>query len=216
MSLFSFLTGARPPLIRQAVASVDAMLAVSGEMFDAATATLLDNEPMDMDLAARDREVNAREQEVRRLVLEHLAVDPLRERVLSLILVAAVQEAERLGDLAKDLERIAALAERPRLGRHVGPLREARDRIAGMVAAARTAFTGDDAVAAQFVTDEHERIKDLATAYLDAVAHARDLPPNEAVVYALAMRVMSRVSSHLANIVSAVLVPFDQIRRPAA
>ena len=40
-----------------------------------------------------------------------------------------------------------------------------------------------------------------------------DLTGNEGVVYALSARMMSRVSSHLANIASTVASPFDQIRR---
>lgn len=206
---------ARPPLLRQAVAAVDAMLGRCGEMLEAAAATLLDNEPLEVDLVALDRDVNALEQEVRRLVLEHLAAEPERERVLALILVAVVPEVERIGDLAKALADTAGLAERPRIGPHVRPLRDLRDRIVPLSGLARRAFVEGDAEAAQRVADRHEGVLDDVRAFLERLARAQGVTPNEAVVLALAARMLGRVSSHLANVVSPVLVPFDQIRRPA-
>ena len=102
MNLFNFFTGSRPALITDAMGAVDTMLRVSGEMLEAALACLLDNEPLQMDLSKRDQEVNESEQEVRRLVIEHLAIDPERERILSLILVSAVPEEEEFEVVSKD------------------------------------------------------------------------------------------------------------------
>ena len=215
MSLFSFFTGKQPPLIKDALSSVDAMLRVSGEMLEASLACLLDNEALEVDLSERDAEVNEREQEVRRLVLEHLVIDPERERIQSLILIAAVQEAERIGDLAKSLAAASTLADAPRLSRHAEPLRELRDRLFRMLADTRRGFLEADAEAAQRVMKEHKDIKGFVAEYLDTIAHADDVSSNEAVVYAISARMMGRISSHLSNIVSSTLVPFDQIRRPA-
>lgn len=213
MSIFSFFTGDDSPLIRDAVQAVGTMLSVSGEMLETALAHLLDNEPLAFDLSERDRLVNENEQEVRRLVLEHLVVDPERERILSLLLVAAVQEAERLGDLAKSLAQAATLAATPRLSPHAEPLRDLRDRLLRLVADTRAAFVDEDDRAARRVADEHRDIKGVVGDYLRALARADDLSSNEAVVYAISARMMGRVASHLSNIVSATLVPFDQIRR---
>ena len=213
MSLFSFFTSEQSPLIRDAIRSVDTMLEVSGEMLDTALAHLLDNEPLAFDLSARDREVNENEQRVRRLVLEHLAIDPGTERTMSLLLVSSVQEAERLGDLAKSLAQAASLADKPRLSPHAEPLRDLRDRLLSLVQDAREGFIEDGATAARRVDDEHRAIKVVVADYLQTLAHADDVTSNEAVVYAISARMMGRVASHLSNIVSATLVPFDQIRR---
>jgi phosphate uptake regulator len=216
MSLFSFFTGKQPPLIKDALRSVDAMLAVSGGMLEAALACLLDNEALEVDLSERDEDVNEREQEVRRLVLEHLAIDPESERIQSLILVAAVQEAERIGDLAKSLAAASTLADAPRLSPHAEPLRQLRGRLFELLADTRRGFVEADAQAAHRVMTEHNEVKDFVAGYLETIAHADDISSNEAVVYAISARMMSRISSHLSNIVSSTLVPFDQIRRPAS
>lgn len=216
MSLFSFFTGKQPPLITDALQEVDAMLETSGEMLEAALACLLDNEALEVDLSERDEVVNESEQEVRRLVLEHLAIDPERERIQSLILISAVQEAERIGDLAKSLAAAASLADAPRLSRHAEPLRQLRDRLFRLLAETRQGFGKADAQAAHRVMKEHDDVKSFVADYLETIAHADDVTPNEAVVYAISARMMSRISSHLSNIVSSTLVPFDQIRRPAS
>ena len=222
MNLFGFRSPERPPLVRKAVAGVDAMLATSWGMLTDALRALLDNEPLQLDMRRRDQEVNEREQEVRRLVQEHLALDPRREMVLSLLLVSAVQEAERLGDLAKNLQHVAGLAEHPRLHTAVCDLRTLRDRILGagadegLFAGARRAFVHADAEAARVVMEAHEGVKREVKRQLQALAAADDLTPNEAMVFALSAHLLGRVSAHLSNIASGALVPFDQIRRPAA
>ena len=216
MSLFSFFTGKQSPLINDALGAIDAMLEASGEMLEAALACLLDNEGLDMDLSARDVDVNEAEQEVRRLVLEHLVIDPESEQIQSLILVSAVQEAERIGDLAKSLATASTLADAPRLSPHAEPLRQLRQRLMRMLTDTRAGFVRADAQAARRVMDEHTEVKGVVADYLQSLAHASDITSNEAVVYAISVRMMGRISSHLSNIVSSTLVPFDQIRRPAS
>ena len=190
MSLFSFFTGRQPPLIRDALGVMDNMLRVSGEMLEVSFACLLDNEPLEVDLSARDEEVNEGEQEVRRLVLEHLAIDPERERIQSLILVAAVQEAERVGDLAKSIAAAASLADSPRIGPHAEPLRDLRGRLLHMLSETRRGFVKADPQAAHRVMEEHQKIKALVTDYLETIAHADDVSSNEAVVYAISARLI--------------------------
>jgi phosphate uptake regulator len=56
-------------------------------------------------------------------------------------------------------------------------------------------------------------MKDDVTEYLSELAEVDDITPNEAIVYAMSARLISRVSSHLSNIASTVVSPFDQIRR---
>lgn len=213
MSFFNLFKGEQPPLIEQAFNDVQVMLQGGQEMFSAATACLLDNEILDVDLSALDQEVNRREQDLRRAVLEHLTIDPNRELLFSLKLISIVHEAERIGDLAKSLAKAAALAKRPRFGRHVEPLRVMRDQILEMFDASRQGFVEGDVAAARALMQVHEGLKGDVTAYLTALADAEDLTPNEAVVYALAARLLSRVSSHLANIASTVATSFDRIRR---
>lgn len=212
MGIFDFFTGDQPPLVEQAFEDVKAMFVDGHEMFAAATAHLLDNEILDVDLKALDEKINRREQNLRSAVLEHLNVEPGRELIFSLKLISIVHEAERIGDLAKSLAKTAALARGQRIGPFVEPLRDLRDRILGMFDIARNAFVTSDESAARRLMEEHEKVKADVTEYLSNLAASDDITGNEGVVYAMSARMMSRVSAHLANIASTVANPFNRIR----
>ena len=212
MQLFRFLTGARPPLIQQAVSDLAAMLDTSAEMFAAASACLLDNEPLTSDLAALDAQVNDGEQAVRRAVLEHIAVAPQNETSFSLLLVSVVQDAERCGDLAKTLAKVSELADAPRMGRHAERLAGIRDRVQVAFPRARRAFVEGDSAEARSLMDEHAQTKADVAALIRGLTSDPDLSPNASAVLAMSARIVGRVSSHLSNVISAVALPFDQVR----
>ncbi len=213
MKLFNFLSDAKPPLIAQSVNDLIAMVDRAGEMFAAATGALLDNEPLAVDLAEMDEDINLREALIRRAVLEHVAVNPQQELSFSLIMVSVVQDAERCGDLAKSLAKATALSESPRMGAHVGTLSAIRDRVQAQFPLVHDAFSAADRQGAQRVMTEHEALKRDIGEYLATLASADDLTANLALVLGISARMIGRVSSHLSNIISAVALPFDQLRR---
>ncbi|GAB5537000.1 MAG: hypothetical protein Rubg2KO_32490 [Rubricoccaceae bacterium] len=212
MNLFSILTGARPPLVAQSLKDLGIMLDTADSMFAAATNTLLDNENLNVDLSAQDETINEREQSIRRAVLEHILSDPREELALSLLLISIVQDAERCGDLAKSIAKAADLSAAPRMGRHVSALRPIRDRVQSAFPRVRRSFIVGDAKAGRAVMDEHTQTKAEVAAYLAELASADDVTSNEAVVLAISARMIGRTSSHLSNIISAVALPFDQVR----
>lgn len=200
------------PLVAQGTKTVCSMLDTSAKMFDASTATLLDNKPLTVDLGQMDDKVNAGEREVRRVVLEHLAVSPQDDLAWSLLLLSAIQDAERSGDLSKSLAKTAALAEAPREGDHADALRAIRDDVRGMFEKAKKAFSKGDADAAHDVMRANQRMKGRVADLLEAIAADRSLTPNAATVFALSARMIGRMSSHLSNVASAVALPFDLVR----
>ena len=212
MNLFNFLTGSRPPLVDQSMTDLGVMLDTADSMFAAATNCLLDNETLHVDLSAQDEIVNQREQKIRRSVLEHILADPRAELALSLLLVSIVQDAERLGDLAKSIAKASELAAAPRMGPHVEALRPVRDRVQSAFPRVRRSFVVGDARTGRVVMEEHAQTKTDVADFLRRLAAADDVTPNEAVVLAISARMIGRTSSHLSNIVSAVALPFDQVR----
>lgn len=213
MGFFDLFKGEQPALVDQAFENIQVMLKTGHQMFAAATAHLLDNEILEADLHELDEEINRREQGLRRALLEHLHINPKQELIFSLKLISIVHEAERIGDLAKSLEKTAALAKKPRMGPVAREQRQIRDRILCMFDRAQEGFVDGDLSAAQDLMQRHEDMKDTVTDHLQRLADREDITPNEGIVYALAARLMSRVSSHLSNIASTVVSPFDHIRR---
>ncbi|MEZ4700632.1 MAG: PhoU domain-containing protein [Rhodothermales bacterium] len=203
--------------MEQARAEVQTMVETGRTMFAAATAYLLENEILSEDLKRLDTQINEGEQKMRRAVLEHLTMRPERDLVFSLKLISIVHEAERIGDLSKSLAKMADLAHKPRLGPLVSPLRSIRDDVLGLFNMIHEGFFKGNPEEARNIMTAHESLKLQAAQYITEVANQASITPNEAVVYAMSARMLSRVSSHLANIASTVVSPLDQMHRaPAA
>ncbi|MGB3543613.1 PhoU domain-containing protein [Rubrivirga sp.] len=212
MNFFNFLTGSRPPLVDRAINELGEMLDTADMMFAAATNCLLDNEGLHIDLAELDEQINKGEMTVRRSVLEHMVSDPKVETSFSLLLVSIVQDAERCGDLAKSIAKASDLAVGPRMGRHVDALRPIRDRVLATFPRVRRSFIVGDAGVGRAIMQEHSQTKADVADFLKDLASADDVTSNEAVVLSVSSRMIGRTSSHLSNIISAVALPFDQVR----
>ncbi len=180
-------------------------------MLDHSLAILLDNRELEVDLESMDDVIDEAERMVRRSVLEHLNVSPQQDLVASLILSSIVQEAERIGDFARGLAEIAALAKEPRDGPFAEKLRALAVRLRPLFEQCEEAFREDDVVIARALMVSHRELKAELTSYVREIADS-DLTADMALVYGISATMLRRISSHLSNIVSTVIQPFDRIR----
>ena len=216
MGFFDLLRDDYPPLVAQATDEIQEMVYLGRDMFASAAAHLLENEVLEDDLSELDKRINRGEQRIRRTVFEHLSIHPEKDLIFSLKLISIVHEAERIGDLAKSLAKVAAMAKRPRLGPKVKPLREFRDHVLDLFQKLEKGFFKGEAEEAEYIMETHKALKKKVAEYITDLANDDDLTGNEGVVYALSARMLNRVSAHIANIASTVVSPLDQIRRSAA
>ncbi len=198
-------------LVESAFEEFSAMLQRAAEMLDLALATLLDNADLEVDLDQMDDRIDEGESKIRRMVLEHLSFSPNKDLVASLVLISMVQDAERIGDFARGLGDLPALARSPRGGPFAEELGQIADRVRPLFQTCEKAFRDDDADLARRVVDQHPQIKADLSAYIGRLA-ASDLDADMAIVYASTARILQRVSAHLSNIASTVVQPFDKIR----
>jgi len=211
--MFDRLFGAKAPsvLLDAAFEDVRSMLHQSERMLEMALAALLDNQPLEVDLEDMDDTVDESERMVRRSVLEHLAFKPRQDLVASLILVSMVQDAERIGDFARGIAELVPLARARREGPFAHRLRSAADRLKPLFGLCEEGFLQDDAAKAREVMQTATAVKaDLMR--LNADVAASDLSADMAVVYSGAARILRRIGSHLSNIASTVVLPYDRIR----
>ena len=199
-------------LIEAAFRDVSKMLEQSGEMLDHALAALLNNQTLSVDLDTMDDVVDEGERMVRRTVLQHLTINPSQDLVASLVLASMVQDAERIGDFARGIGELIPLAKSDRTGTYRDQLVVIADRLRPSFDLCRQAFKDDDAENARKVLAAHIQIKDELHTYTRGIADS-GLPADMAVVYAAAARILRRVSAHLSNIASSVVLPYDQIRQ---
>ncbi len=62
---------------------------------------------------ARDREINQREKDIRRRIVEHLSLRGEADVPACLVLMSVVKDAERIGDYCKNIYEVACLYKGP-------------------------------------------------------------------------------------------------------
>jgi phosphate uptake regulator len=211
LDFFGLFSESSPPLIQESLQDLDEMLAVTHRMFAAATACLLDGEDLSLDLKA-DEGVNEKEAQIRRALLTHFSVAPSQDVAFGLTLNAIVQEVERMGDLAKSISKVANLSRSRPLIDRLAPLEAIRDRVLTMAEDTRAALNTQDADRARKVMAANDTVKAETADYLTDLAARDDLSGNEGIVLALTARFIGRFGSHLSNVASGFVLPFDQLR----
>ena len=103
--LLAFLS--KEDLLKQGLDEIGEMLRVSEEMFREVVGRLLEGAPVTFDVHQRDKILNKKEKEIRRMVLEHLSVSPKQDIVASLVLTTVVSYIERIGDYTKNIVELA-------------------------------------------------------------------------------------------------------------
>ena len=211
MGLLEFFTGNQPPLIKGALGDFCVMLDTGRDMFAAASACLLDNEILEVELAALSEQIDRREEALRRAVLEHLNVDPKSELVLCLKLLTVAQDAQPVGQISASMAKTAERAGRPRMGPLSDRLRSLRNRLLPLFDQTRDCFLKGDPEIAQHILLEQAEVSASLARFLDREL-SDEADQGLAVTYAMAAHAMQCVSVHLANISGTVSKPFHQIR----
>lgn len=212
MRIVDLFRDGAPGSVQVAVAAMETVVNTTREMWVASTSALLYNANLELDLAETDIVVDAQERTIRKLVHEHVESNPKRDIDLSLVIVSIVQDGERIGDLSKSIGGLCELVGSPLIGPATFHLRAVRDRITVMFDETRAGFIDGDVRAASHVMAENRDIKAGLRAFVRELAGNDSLSVNEAVILASASLMMGRVSSHLSNIASTVVLPFEDIR----
>lgn len=203
------LQGSKHTLVHDAVSEVLRMLEQGHVMFQVSCAALLAGQPPEGGLP-QEEDLNVGERLVRRMVFQHLVVDPRRDLSTSVALLSIVHDVERIGDYAKSLVELSNWAS----GAGKSPLAEQCQQLHTMVepefAATLKALRGSDEEAARQVMRVHVQVKALTDVVLTQ-AMETDGGGREVVVYAVASRYLRRVSGHLSNVASVVINPVDQV-----
>ena len=216
MRIVDLFRDGAPRSVHDAVDSMEVLLTTAREMWLAATGHLLYSEPLDVDLEERDQVVDEQERLIRSLVRTYVENNPKGDHKLSLRLVSVVQDGERIGDLAKNIGSLSTLTQKPLIGRHTHLLRTTRDEITRLFDLTHDGFVGGSTRSAETVLLENIRLKAGLRGFIRELAMTDEASVNEAVVLANCALMMGRVSSHLSNIASTIVLPYEHIRRSSA
>jgi len=192
------------------------MLDLTRDMFLKSRESLRNREDSEVDINIRDMdlEVNSYEREVRRNVFNHLVVSGPEMLPSGLALVSIIIDIERMGDYAKNMVELAL--EHP--GKlHGGILEEPLKRIEEAVEdnfiKTRECFEAGEKELALKLLERYSWVNQSCDDCLIALVREKDknIKAGDAVALALYSRQLKRINSHLRNITTSVVNPFDRI-----
>ncbi|MFN3302041.1 MAG: PhoU domain-containing protein [Patescibacteria group bacterium] len=201
-------------LLFEAMKSIEKMFIEDKEIFKKATHALMEKiEVKPEEIYQIDQNINQNEIEIRKKILEHLAINPSQDIVFSLILLDVARDTERAGDYSKNIYELSLkYPEEFKKERYTEILKKTRDKILEMFDLTLKAFRESDLVIAQKVMDEHHRLNREMENLIEMIMNTEEIKAKEAVTYALFARFLKRVSAHLGNIATTVINPFHRIR----
>jgi phosphate uptake regulator len=158
-----------------------------------------------------DREINRTERAIRRELLVHGTVRGAEvDQGLMLTYMSVAKDIERIGDKCKDIWELSSMGANLSVGDDTEELAKHRRHVAQLIDWTLDAFTTEDA---EKVHELISTINDDAAHYDTHVLHfvQSDLPSRYAAPRALFYRYIKRLSRHLSNTLSSVVMPVDRL-----
>ena len=203
------------PLLGQMWSEMEEMLGDAVDMYRPIADVLAGRERMTQathdGVYETDKRINHLQRKIRKQLVAHLALAPGSDVPISLTLMSISKDAERVGDICKNLLEVADAAKSPPCS---GPYGE---RVRGLLAAGEALF--EPTVAGTINSDKEtaasavEDARDLARrcdAMIDDLMKD-NLPTRDAVLLTLLARYLKRISLHLSNIASSVVMPLHRL-----
>ncbi len=158
-----------------------------------------------------DDKVNSIVKDIRKRVMSHLSLKPMIDLHVSLLLISVVKDAERIGDFSKNMLEVDGMLEKqitePEFRDWFGNIDE---EILDVFSKTKTAFAeSDEKMAAQLWQNEREIVQKCDG--IIAKLSKSDLPVNQAVCFTLLSRYFKRITAHLTNIATSVVLPISDL-----
>jgi len=207
----------RRPLLNQMWSEMEEMLGDAVDMYRPIADVLAGREKMTQATHDRvyetDKRINHLQRKIRKQLVAHLALAPGSDVPISLTLMSITKDAERVGDICKNLLEVAEAADTPLCsgGRPYGD--RVRDLLAEGEALFEPTVTGtlnsDKDTACRAVEDARNLARKCDAMIDDLMKD--DLPTRDAVLLTLLARYLKRISLHLSNIASSVVMPLHRL-----
>ncbi|OGD79150.1 MAG: hypothetical protein A2Y64_08415 [Candidatus Coatesbacteria bacterium RBG_13_66_14] len=201
-------------LLSQALEKTQAMIETVAKTYSYVREYLLRGVKPDVDIYGRDRFVNHLNREIRRLIAEHLVVNPGDDPIAGLVLLNVNIDLERVGDFTKNLFEVAKSYAGPILEskyHRLAELLDIEELVMEDFALTRKAFVDFDSAAAHQVCDNHRKLAPKTTELINELFVFTGVSVKDAVMAVLVCRYSKRINAHLMNVASTVINPFDWV-----
>ncbi len=194
-------------------ARVGDMLSEGRHIFDAAANAFLggaDPEIIREDLFATDKRINDLERKVRRQAVVHGSVYGTSQLPTCLVLMSIVKDAERIGDYSKNLFDIAVITQKSRDDEYFEDLVRNKRRVSELLEAAIRIYRSQKEDKAKEFLHAADALQDEFDRQVERLL-SKDPGTTQPAATALCYRYFKRVTAHLLNIISSLVVPLDQL-----
>lgn len=190
------------------------MLGSCQDAFRLATGCLLGESDVDSNaeaVLALDKDINRMERAIRRELLIHGTVRGAEvDQGLMLTYMSLAKDAERIGDKCKDILELAQMGADFTNSDDTAELVEHRNHVAELIKETRETFAEQDTERVheliQLIEEDESHYDRHVTRFVMSTEPSRHAAPR-----ALFYRYIKRISGHLANILSSVVMPVDRL-----
>lgn len=212
--VLDFFRGGGDAQLEQIEAQIRQMLVDDRHTFDTAINALIggtDPELVRKDVHKTDRRVNKAERAVRRELVVHVSVRGASADIsLVLASMSVVKDAERIGDYSKNIWDIAHSGVDLSGAEDIDTLIRYRNRISRLIGETARVFGEKDLEAAHTMLQGGDDLQAEYDALIAEQLHT-DKPAREAVPRALLYRYFKRITAHLLNILTSLVMPIDRL-----
>jgi phosphate uptake regulator len=200
-------------ILRSAFESVDRMHLQAKEMYVLSVECLVENkDEIAKDIGREDRIINVTVREVRREILEYLAINSSPDISASLMLTGIVIDYERIGDYCKNIAQLGLMyPTRLTASSFFTIFTEMDAIIRTMFDLTIESLKKSDVEKGTEVMKMHVQTKKLHVEIISKLRKGENIDIQAAIVYALLTEYLRRISAHLQNIASTVVQPFERV-----
>jgi phosphate uptake regulator len=192
------------------------MLDLTYEMFVKSKKSLREKTDADheINIGEMDIRVNKFERKVRRKVFQHLAISGNEDLYSGLVLISIIIDLERIGDYTKNIAELAAnFPMKLQAGEKEEDFKKIETAVEDVFKRTRHSFEIGDNKDSEKLIREYIWINrlcdEIALNYIKDPS--KNISSSEAVTLALYIRYLKRINSHLQNIATSIVNPFDRI-----
>lgn len=200
----------KPSLLIQSLDDSKLILKISQRMYLMAIGSLLYGRKPEEDIQKLDEEINNRQKDIKKKVLEYLVLEPNMDVHTALTLINIVTNIERLGDYSKNIHQLSLFPGVAWKKQYMDFAEKLNSRVERLYDDAVQAYLNADKKKALNIISSYSDISSYCNGLIEELASASQTDSN-LVVITLYIRYMKRVSSHLMHIAQSVDNPFESI-----
>jgi phosphate transport system protein len=200
-------------ILESAFEAVNHMHDQAQTMYTLSTECLIENkDEIAKEISSEDHVINVAVREIRKEILEYLAINSSPDISASLLLTGIVIDYERIGDYCKNIAQLGLMyPTKLKPSPYFNILMKMHKNIAAMFDLTIASLTESDIEKAEHVLKMHVTTKRLHQNIISKLNKEKSTDARTAIVYALATEYLRRISAHLQNIASTVVQPFDKV-----